>query len=121
MTFNLREMFVPGNISLPWISASLQELTSSYLETIILKLRADNLEDLRALDSECGVREIHPVLFDDLEALDWSGLESSITTGRFPLLKAVIIEGRGSGLRFLSFMHVRHNALKSLLQLRTVQ
>lgn len=121
LTFELREMFVPGNISLPWISAFLQELSSTFLDTIILKLKADNLEDLRVLDSECGVREIHPVLFDDLEALDWTSLESSITTGRLPSLKRIVIEGRGSGLRFLSFMHIMHTQLRPLLQLRKVR
>ncbi|KAI0759784.1 hypothetical protein BC629DRAFT_1055450 [Irpex lacteus] len=119
--FRLREMFVPGNISLPWISAFLQELSSTFLDTIILKLKADNLEDLRVLDSECGVREIHPVLFDDLEALDWTSLESSITTGRLPSLKRIVIEGTGSGLRFLSFMHIMHTQLRPLLQLRKVR
>ncbi|KAI0087374.1 hypothetical protein BDY19DRAFT_995062 [Irpex rosettiformis] len=121
LTFNLREMFVPGNISLPWISTFLQELSSNYLDTIILKLRADDLEDLRALDSECGVREIHPVLFDDLEALDWTSLESSTATGRLPSLKRIIVEGRGNSLRFLSLIHVMHKPLKPLLQLRTLQ
>jgi hypothetical protein len=114
-------MFVPGNISLPWISALISQPDSITLEEISLRIKADNLEDLRALDSECAMREIHPVQFDDLEALDWQSLEQSVIAGRLPSLKKIIVQGKGDSLRFLSFMHVKHSTLRPMLQLQRVE
>ncbi|KAI0346439.1 hypothetical protein BDW22DRAFT_1352493 [Trametopsis cervina] len=120
LAFNLREMFVAGNMSLPWITTIIGQLSSKHLEEITLSIRADNLQDLRALDSECGVRETYPVQYDDLEALDWEALGSSIVY-QLPKLRRVTIEGRGDPLYFLSFMSIQHPKLRGLLQLRTVK
>ncbi|KAI0701372.1 hypothetical protein BC835DRAFT_1411513 [Cytidiella melzeri] len=121
LTINLREMFVSGNISVPWVSALLEQLASTSLKAITLKLRADTLEDLRALDSECGVREMNTVQFSDLEALDWGGLEDSANSGRLPSLQKIIVEGIGETRQFLSFMQVKHPMLRSMLQIRKVK
>lgn len=113
-------MFVAGNMSLPWITTILEQLSSTQLEEIILSIKADNLQDLRALDSECGVREIYPVQYSELEALDWEAL-GDLVVYRLPNLRRFIIEGRGDPLYFLSFMSIQHPKLRGLLQLRTVK
>lgn len=113
LQFSLREMCVPNNRSLVWITTLLGQLASSDLQEITLVIKADNMEDLRALDSECGVRDVHPVRYDDLKALDWTGLEYSITIGRLAALETVIVEGSGFPHLFLTHMQSLYPALRS--------
>ena len=82
LTFKLREMFVPENISLPWITGLVSQLSSKSLSEVCLSIHADDVRDLRSLDSECGVRETFPVSFDELQALDWTALDESLNTER---------------------------------------
>lgn len=92
-SFRLREMCVSTNRSLPWIATLLTQLNSSCLQEVVLTIKADDMVDLRALDSECGTRESHPVHFDDLIALDWQRVD--LWAGGHQSSVRLIIEGRG--------------------------
>lgn len=115
LAFSLREMCVPENRSLPYITTMLGQLACPDLQEITLVVKADNMKDLRALDSECGVREVHPVQFNDLAALDWTSLETSLRLGRLPSLKRVVVEGCDDSLEFFSYMQGLYPALTTLM------
>lgn len=108
-------MCVQGNQSLPWITTLLGQLASNELRQLSLCIRADNMQDLRALDAECGVRDIHVVRFDDLMVLDWESLEHSLTMGRLPLLQKIILQCDGQYLAFVSYMRSHYPVLTQLL------
>lgn len=118
LVFKLRELCVAGNNSLVWITTLLGQLASPDLQEILLLIEAHNTEDLRAWDSECGVREVHPVDFDDLRALNWEGLECSATQGRLPSLSKVTIEGRGHPDSFLAWARSLYPTLATMFCLR---
>ena len=111
-------MCVAGNRSLLSITTLLGQLTSHELQVIELIIMADNTEDLRALDSECGVRDVHPVRYDDLQALDWTTLEQTAATGGLPCLQMVTVEGSGCHLMFTSHMRALYPTLAQMLHLR---
>lgn len=93
LEFRIPEMFVVQNRSLAWITSLLCQLESPSLETVALHAKADSMEDLRALDSECGLRGHDTVSFEDYYALDWRKIESEVTKNRS--LKYLLIQGRG--------------------------
>lgn len=53
LMFKLHAMCVAENCSLPWIDALVCQVLSSSLSTIVIEIWADDMQDLRALDSEC--------------------------------------------------------------------
>lgn len=119
LTFTLREMFVAGNMSLPWINKLVIQALSTQLQKISLHVRADGMEDLRALDSECGVRDVTAVNFDDyLAVLDWEGFQAAADTHA---LKAFVVEGRGDTTRFLDSVCTQYPGLGSLVHPRHVR
>ncbi|KAF9820407.1 hypothetical protein IEO21_01416 [Rhodonia placenta] len=85
LQLDLGELCVPANRSLPAIPALLAQLppAAPIALAITLALRVDDVDtaDLRALDSECGVRALSPVRFRDLRALDWPALERVLARG----------------------------------------
>ena len=119
LKFVLREMFVEGNISLPWIGSLMAQAISANLEEITISVKADNMEDLRALDSECGVRDISSVRFEDLCALDWSTLSAAVEQGRS--LKRLVVKGQGDVERLQTYFSEHHPTLKSVVQLYQVR
>lgn len=110
--FKLREMFVPENISLPWITTLISQLSSTHLSTVALSIQADNVRDLRALDSECGVRETFPVSFDELEALDWATLNDSLSVEKLESLEQVVVEGVGDSAKLQAFLRLNYPLLE---------
>jgi hypothetical protein len=88
-------MFVKGNISLPWIQSFICQVLSPGLEELTVSIKTDNMEDLRALDSECGVRDVSPVRFEDLPALNWERIESTLEENSGIALKRIVMEGQG--------------------------
>ena len=105
LEFSLREMFVVGNMSLPWINTLVTQFSSPRLENVTLRIKADNMEDLRALDSECGVRDVSVVHFDDFIILDWERIGGALENAR--ALKSFVVEGRGDATRFLENISTR--------------
>ncbi|KAI0717195.1 hypothetical protein C8T65DRAFT_572226 [Cerioporus squamosus] len=103
--FAFGEMCVPQNISLPWISTILGQLSSSHLRTLRISLAVDNVEDLRSLASECAVRVISPAYFDDMRFLDWEGIERTLVSEQLRGIERVFLEGRGS--RALLESHIK--------------
>jgi len=95
LRFDLREMCVPENQNLPWVTALLAQLASPALESLTLALRVDPMSDLRALDSECGVRPLFPALFNDLRALDWESVERTMMCACCAGVRRFVLEGRG--------------------------
>ncbi|GJE94836.1 hypothetical protein PsYK624_110110 [Phanerochaete sordida] len=117
--FSLREMLVAGNMSLPLINSLItQALSSTRLEKIALRIKADGMEDLRALDSECGVRDVSVAHFDDMTVLDWERLQVAVGTRA---LKSFVIEGQGSATRFLENVCSRCPELGALVHPRHVR
>ncbi|KAF7789675.1 hypothetical protein EIP86_000621 [Pleurotus ostreatoroseus] len=117
LTFKLREMFVPENISLPWITGLVSQLSSNRLSEVSLSIHADDVRDLRSLDSECGVRETFPVSFDELQALDWTALDESLNTERLGSLQQIVISGVGDPSALQAFLRMNHPLLESLVDL----
>lgn len=85
-------MFVEGTVSLPWINSTITQISSAALEELVICIQADDMEDLRALDSECGVRAVSPVRFEDLCLLNWREIHQ---TFHGSVLRRVVVEGRG--------------------------
>ena len=89
-------MCVPQNTSLPWITTLISQLSSDKLVTLSLSIYADNMLDLLALDSECGVRESLPAHFDELQALDWSALDATFKSERLRSFETLTLLGQGT-------------------------
>lgn len=119
LEFGLREMLVTDNLSLPWINLLITQVSSPRLEEMALRIKADNMEDLRALDSECGVRDVSIVNFNDLAILDWERIGDVLENAR--VLRRFVIEGQGDATRFLENISKRCPSLSSLVQPRQVQ
>ncbi|KAJ3552870.1 hypothetical protein NM688_g3927 [Phlebia brevispora] len=117
LVFKLREMCVPENLSLPWISTLVSQLSSSYLSNIAVNIQADNVQDLRALDSECGVRETFPVRFGELQALDWAAIEGALDNRLQGSLTVITMEGIGNPGVLQDFLHLSHPILAGLIRL----
>ena len=109
-------MCVPENRSLVWITNLLAQLASPDLQEITLVIKADSMRDLRALDSECGVRMRDPVRYSELTTLRWKSLDLT----NLPSLGKLIVEGTDSPDAFLSDMHNLYPALARIICLRTV-
>lgn len=75
------------------------------------------MEDLRALDSECGVRAISPVRFEDLRLLDWQGIHQTFIGSA---LKRVVVEGRGNPSILRAHITEQSRELNALVQLRQI-
>ena len=105
VSLKLRDMCVPGNLSLPWITTLATQLSSPSLTTLEIEIQADSMQNLLALDSECGVRDRHLVPFDDLTALDWEMLSTSLTLKRFPALQRLILHGVGANSSLQDYLH----------------
>lgn len=75
------------------------------------------MEDLRALDSECGVRAISPVRFEDLRLLDWQGIHQTFIGSA---LKRVVVEGRGDPSILCAHITEQSQQLNTFVQLRRV-
>ncbi len=108
-------MCVPDNNSLPWISRLIGTLSSKYLESATITIKADNMQDLRSLDSECGVRVPALVSFDDLTALDWVALGNVLDKGKLPSLRQVVLEGVGRKDRLESYLRLVYPDLHDLI------
>lgn len=113
-----REMCVPENQSLPHVWDLISQIVSSQLEEIVIEIHEDPMEDLQALDSECGFRELLPVRFDDLLAFDWARIHSILEDTRFRSLKRLVLEGRGEYERARKFVQDRYPPLARLLVFR---
>lgn len=114
LEFIIPEMFVGQNRSLAWITSLLCQLDSPSLETVALHVKADSMEDLRALDSECGFRGYATVSFDDYCALDWGKIESEVTKNK--LLKNLRIQGRGRTDSFMRHIESLYPRLYPLIR-----
>lgn len=110
-----REMCVSQNQSLPLIWDLASQINSTFLEEIIVSIRADAMEDLRALDAECGVRELSPVRFDDLQALEWGRIDAILTDGRFQSLRHLVFHGRGDPEGIQTFIQDQYPSLAEVL------
>lgn len=66
-----------------------------------INIQVDYMEDLRALDSECGVRTLTLVKFDDLMVLGWEKLAEVLKS---IALRALVFEGRGSPDKIVGFL-----------------
>lgn len=97
LRLKLRELCVPENRDISSVTVLIAGLSSLCLEELTLALRVDEIDvaDLRALDSECGVRPLFPARFDDLRALDWESLERTMAGKRFEKVRRFVLEGRG--------------------------
>lgn len=104
LRFNVHEMCVPENKSLPWIIHVLSQLSSPHIETIKLSVCVDSMEDLRNIASECTVRKLSNAAFDDLRALDWALIERILLHERFDNLKTFRIDGRGDASEMKKFI-----------------
>lgn len=93
LRFDFREMCVPENQSLPWIATLLSQLASTFLEEVVIAIRVDYMEDLRALDSECMIRALSCVRFGDLCALNWGDISKPLL--RLSSLRRFAVEGHG--------------------------
>ena len=118
LTFNLHEMFVEGTPSLPWINSMVAQLCGTCLEELVLCIQADNMEDLRALDSECGVRAVSPVRFEDLRLLDW---EMVSRTFEGSALASIVVEGQGDAASLYAHTASKWPRLGGLVNCRRVK
>lgn len=119
LEFGLREMLVADNMSLPWINLLITQVSSPRLEEMSLRIKADNMEDLRALDSECGMRDVSVVDFDDLTILNWEQIGDVLDNAR--ALRRFIVEGQGDATRFLEAIQKRCPSLNNIMQPHKVQ
>lgn len=120
LEFHLREMFVPSNMSLPWIKTLVTQVTSHLLEEIVISIKADDMQDLRALDSECGSRDVAPVRFDDMCVLDWQKVHDTIEEHRMWGLKQIVVEGQGDASLFLRYIADSWPALEARVRPKRV-
>lgn len=95
LSFRLREMCVPQCQSLPWICEIITQISSPLIETLTIKIEADNMDNLFALDSECGFRQLSPVQFTQLHALDWDRMAVILSSNKFRSLARVTFVGKG--------------------------
>ena len=108
-------MCVAENSSLPWIDAIVYQLSSPSLSSIIIEIWADDMQDLRSLDSECGVRQTTLVLFDNLRALNWARLASVFTGGQSAALTDVTLRGSGDSTTFHAWLRTMFPELASIV------
>jgi len=100
LAFHLREMCVPENTALRFIPLLLAQLSAPTLARISLTLFVDDMQDLRALDSECGVRPLTMARFGEMRALDWAAVQAALASGQFDGLRSFEVYGKGEP-RFL--------------------
>ncbi|PIL34152.1 hypothetical protein GSI_03863 [Ganoderma sinense ZZ0214-1] len=105
LRFALPEMCVAENTSLAWIPTIIGQLSSASLGSLTISLVVDNVEDLRSLNSECAVRVLTTVYFDDLRVLDWAAMSQALSVERLEGLRKVVFEG--CGRRELLEEHIR--------------
>ena len=121
LTFILRDMFVAGNMALPCIESFITQALSTGLEELVVSIKADSMEDLRALDSECGVREVSPVRFDDLHVLNWERISLALDSQSGPVLRTLTFVGQGETGQLRSHLKERYPGLERIFQPRHAQ
>ncbi|OBZ68347.1 hypothetical protein A0H81_11787 [Grifola frondosa] len=105
LRISIEEMCTQDNLSLLWARALLAQLSSPHIETLVLSLRVDNMQNVQA--SECMTRELSTASFNDLRALDWEGIEQTLADSRFDSLKKFVLEGCGESTLLLSYIEER--------------
>jgi len=121
LSFRFREMCVRENQSLPWVINIIAQASSSYIETLTVKIEGDNIDmdNLLALDSECGVRELSVVEFDQLDALDWELLVEVLSSEKFATLSSITFIGKGLSQTISAELKKKHPMLERILLFST--
>ncbi len=121
LSFRFREMCVRENQSLPWVINIIAQVSSSYIETLTVKIEGDNIDmdNLLALDSECGFRELSVVEFDQLDALDWELLVEVLSSEKFATLSSITFIGKGLSQTISVELKKRHPMLERILLFST--
>ncbi|KAL4247752.1 hypothetical protein ABKN59_008258 [Abortiporus biennis] len=118
ISFHLRDMFVKENQSLQWITILISQISSPIIETITITIYADEVQfhDLRALDSECGVRELLLVKFEDMTALNWEVI-NDLLSEKFRSLNRLSLKGRGPWDTFKAYIESYYQSIAHLVVL----
>ena len=87
------------------------------MSSLDIRIEADDLANLLALDSECGVRETFVVRFEDMTGLDWETLTETFAHGKLHSLKRVNFEGRGDHQKLQRFLEDGYPELTRLVHL----